>query len=271
MRLAIWNEPTAEFLVSGFLSGAAPSDVEIVRGSRTECERWLRAGLADVALVPALSVLRDTEAFDALPAVALSTWDYPFARLVIRGKLDRPIRSLAVDPRYAQEALVARIILSEHYGAEPALKPYETPTAREMLAAGEDAALIIGVDTPGLQTSRYAMDLGQEWYELTNYPMVWGLFAARKGEADERFARALRDAVAASDEQRDLWLQTRETYPELHTFYLENLRVRLDDLALASLTKFGDYLYFYGVTEETPLLPLIAIADDEEDERRPLL
>lgn len=271
MRLAIWNEPTAEFLVSGFLSGAVSSDVEIVRGSRSDCERWLRAGLVDVALVPALSVLRDTEAFDALPAVAFSTWDYPFARLVTREGLERPIGSLAVDPRFAQEALVARIILSEHYGAEPVLKPFEAPTPKELLAADVDAALIIGVDTPALQTSRYAMDLGQEWYELTNYPMVWGLFAVRKGEADERFARTLRDAVAASEEQRDLWVQTQETYPELHTFYLENLRVRLDDLATASLTKFCDYLYFYGVTEETPMLPLIDIAEDEEDERRPLL
>ncbi|GIV59215.1 MAG: chorismate dehydratase [Rhodothermaceae bacterium] len=271
MRLAIWNEPAAEFLVSALATGAVEAPVEVVRGTRADCERWLRAGAVEVALLPTLNVLRQTDAYDVLPAVALSTWAYPFARLVTKAKLDRPLRTLAVDPRYVQEVLVARIILREHYGNEPRLTPYDNPTLQVLLEAEEDAALLTGTDVPALQTSRYAMDLGQEWYELANYPMVWGLFAVRKGEVDLPFARAVRDVVAAADTHRDLWIRTRETYPELHDFYLEQLRVRLDDLAIASLTNFREYLFFYGVTDEVPGLPLVEIAEDDEPGRKPLL
>ncbi|GIV61845.1 MAG: chorismate dehydratase [Rhodothermaceae bacterium] len=271
MRLAIWNEPVAEFLVSAQQAGATRTSLDIVRGTRADCERWLRAGMVDVALLPTLSVLRDTDTFDALPAVALSTWDYPFARLVTRAGLGQPLRTLAVDPRGLQEAFVARVVLHEHYGVDPKIIPVETPTPAQLLATDADAALVIGTDVPALQPEGYAMDLGQEWYELVNYPMVWGLFAARKGEVDRHFARTLRDVIAAADEHRDLWLRTQETYPELHDFYLEQVRVRLDDLAIASLTQLREYLFFYGVTDEVPDLPIVQISDDDEEDRKPLI
>ena len=68
-------------------------------------------------------------------------------------------------------------------------------------------------------------------------------------------------------------LQAREMPPALHTFYTEGLRLRLDDLATASLTEFRQYLYYYNVTEDLPELPLYELPDDWEDDPKetPLL
>ena len=206
MRLAIWNEQAAEFIVSGFTSGAVASPFDIQRHPRATCTKLLKAGKVDLALVPTLTVLRDHEDYDALPAVALSTWGYPFAQLVLRGGLGDPFKTLAFDPRYAQEAVLSRIVLAEHYQQEPSFVPYEAPTREQLLAAPEDASLHVGPDVPLLRTDRITLDLGQEWYELANYPMVWGLFAARKDEGVSEMVHAVRASAEAAEAQRGLWM-----------------------------------------------------------------
>lgn len=272
MDLAIWNEPPAEFIVSGLASGAVSSPLEVQRAAPRECKRLLDAGLVDVALLPTLSVLRDTEGYDVLPAVALSSWSYPYARLVLKAGLSEPVRHIAFDPQYAQEAFLAHLVLGEHYGARPRFVPYDAPSHEELLSAEEDAALLVGSDVPTLQTEALSLDLGQEWYELANYPMVWGLFATRKGLATPEMIHALREAAEAAEEHRAVWVQAQETLPDLHSFYREDLRVRLDDLAVASLTELRQHLFYYDVLDEVPELPLVALQEEDEDEDdQPLL
>ena len=266
MHLAIWDAPPAEFIVSGFTSGAVEAPVEIERESAREATRLLTDGLVDVALLPTLTILRDLKAYDVLPAVALSTWRYPYARLVLRNALGKPIHRVAFDPQYAQEALVTRIILQEHYRIEPAFLPLPSPLPEELLAADADAALLVGQGVPALHTDRLVLDLGQEWYELSNYPMVWGLFAARKGTATPEMIRALRASAGAAEAQRGLWIRSQEAPPTLHAFYQDDLRVRLDDLAVASLTELRQYLFYYDILDEVAEIPFVAIQDDEGDE-----
>ena len=44
---------------------------------------------------------------------------------------------------------------------------------------------------------------------------------------------------------------------------------RLDDLAVAGLTEFRDYLYYYNITDEIPELPLYELPEDWEDDEEP--
>ncbi|MGI9174666.1 MAG: MqnA/MqnD/SBP family protein [Rhodothermales bacterium] len=267
MLLAIWDYGPAEFLVSGFTSGTVVSPFEIERHSARRCDELLRAGQVDVALVPTLDVVKDPEFYDVLPAIALSTWRYPYARLVLKQDLGDPIRTVALDPAYTQEALLARILLKEHYAAEPEFVPYTGADVQALLEADEDASLIIGPRVPMVQTDRPTLDVGQEWYELSNYPMVWGLFAARKGEATPEMIIALRDAAEAAEASRAVWMQAQEPPPALHRFYQDDLRIRLDDLAVASLTEWLRFLFFYGIAEEIAGLPFVSLpGEDEEDD-----
>ena len=266
MLLATWDYGPSDFLVSGFTSGAVASPFEVERHGPQRCIELLRAGQVDVALVPTLTAASDVRAFDVLPAVALSTWRYPYAKLVLRRDLGEPIRTVAVDPAYPQEALLARIILKEHYGAQPELTPYPGADVQALLEADADASLLVGPRVPVLQTDRLALDLGQEWYELANYPMVWGVFAAQKDGATPEMITALRDAAEAAETSRAVWMQAQEPPPALHAFYQDDLRIRLDDLAVASLTEWLRFLFFYGVAEEIAGLPFVALPSEEEEE-----
>lgn len=204
MQLAIWNYPPAEFAVSGFTSGWVPPPFEIVRHTIPECVQLLAAGRVDVAMVPTLTLLRDPDAYDVLPAVALSSWSYPYARLVLRHGLQGEIERLAFNPVAEQEAFLARLVLKEHYQRQPVMVPLEGASHLDLLRSDADAALIVGVDAPLLHSDALWLDLGQEWYELANYPMVWGFFATRKGEATPAVIRAIRNNVDAAEEQRAL-------------------------------------------------------------------
>ena len=104
MLLAIWDYGPASFLVSGFTSGAVAAPFEIERHSARRCDELLRAGQVDVALVPTLDVAKDPDAYDVLPAIALSTWRYPYAKLMLKQGLAGPIRTVTLDPAHVQEA-----------------------------------------------------------------------------------------------------------------------------------------------------------------------
>lgn len=263
MNLAIWNYPPAEFMVSGFTSGRVKAPIDIERHTIPECEELLATGQVDVAMIPTLSVLRDPSRFEVLPAVALSTWSYPYARLVLKHGLEKPVQRVVYNPVCEQEAFVTRLVLKEHYRMEPAFVPLEGASQQELLDAGEDATLVVGVDVPMWHSDALWMDIGQEWYELANYPMVWAFFATREGEASADLVRAVRENVHAAEQQRGLWVRAQETSATLHDFYSDDLRVRLDDLVLASLTEYRQYLYYYKVLDDMPEVIYAALPDDD--------
>ena len=264
-KLAVWNLPPADFFLSGASSGAAELPYEVERTDPRSCEERLRTGEADVALLPTTRILRHPGDYDVLSAVALSSWTYPYARLVLKNGLRGSTRTVATHPDDAQEAFLARIFLKEHYDLTLDFVSHEG-SLRERLDAGEDAALLVGKDVPTLQIEKgLALDVGQEWYEMAQYPMVWGLFATRKDEADPDMIRTLRGVAEAAEEHRGMWLQSREMPEPLHNFYAESMRLRLGRLATASLTELREHFFYYEVTDEVPDVPFIYLPDDEQD------
>lgn len=270
MHLALWDTPSADLFAAGFASSEAGWVVE--RHDPQTCTELLQRGLVDVALLPTLVLLSHPDLFDALPGAAFSSWKYPFVQLVLPQGMQQ-VDTVAFSTAHSQEALIARIILKEHYSMTPAFTSAEKSTPVDQLAAARDGVLLAGPNVPAFQTEHLALDLGQEWFELSNYPMVWGLFAARKDEATHEMVEALIEGVENAELQRSVFVRSREMTPTLHAFFADDLRVRFDDLAIASLTEFRQYLYYYHVTEEIPDLPLYLLPDDglADDDDAPLI
>ncbi len=272
MHIALWDIPPAALLFSGLEPGAISVPLEVERHDGRTATTLLLQEQVDVALLPSMVVLSNTDTFDVLPGAALSTWTYPYARLVLHRGIEH-VESVAYALPHTQEALVARIILREHYGKDPSFIPLEGITTEGLLNAECDASLIAGPDAPLLQTEQMTLNLGQEWYELANYPMVWGLFATLKDAAAPVMVEVILQAIRTAEQHLPVWTQAREMPPVLHRFYHEGLRLRFDDLATASLTEFRQYLYYYNITDDLPELPLYELPDDWEDDAKetPLL
>lgn len=268
MHLALWDIPPVDFLNATLKTGVGAVPLEVERQDAQTCTELLLQGMVDVALLPSLVALSNTDTFDVLPGAALSTWAYPFAQLVLHQGIER-VETVAFLKQHTQEALVARIILHEHYGKDPAFVVLDGVTPEALLHAGQDASLVVGPNAPMLQTEHVVLNLGQEWFELVNYPMVWGLFVTLKDAASPVMVEVLMDAVRSAEQKRPRWVQALDLSPAAQAFYREGLRLRFDDLAVAGLTEFRHYLYYYNVTEEIPDLPLYELPEDWEDDEEP--
>jgi chorismate dehydratase len=110
------------------------------------------------------------------------------------------IRRMAVDRGSRTSVMLARIILQEKYGAAPIMTA-ATPDLDAMLS-DNDAALIIG--DPALhidpeELPYLSLDLGSEWTEMTDLPMVFAVWSGHErftGAPESRmFADALRHGL----------------------------------------------------------------------------
>lgn len=211
-----------------------------------EAEAALRAGRADLAFVPTLAVLRDPEAFSVVPGVALVGRAYRPALLHVPAGLDalRPGGELrvGVDPRFAQEALLARVVLQEQYGVNASFAPFDGTAPDDL------PALLLPPDSP-VPERGLTLDLGQEWFELTTRPMVWALLAAVAGGVEPAEASFLRDTAAEQEGETP-------TTPDAAS-------VTLGAYAHAGLEAWVHYLYYYRALSDLPAIPFVPIPEDD--------
>lgn len=258
MRLTIWDHPAAAFLMTGLDASPYAATTELRSVPAQSAIDELLTGRTDVALVHTLEALEHADEVDVLPAVALSAWKYPFARLILRKGLAEPSAIIARADGFDQENTLARIILKEHYGMTP-----------EFVSVDDDDAsidrIVVSTDLEGTSDS-LVLDLGQEWSELTGYPMIWGVFATRKGEVDDGLIHHIRGIVQTSEDRMSLWLSSQDLTPAMHDFYSEQMRLHLDDLAIAGLTELRQFLFYYGVFDEVRELPVVFLTQNEDGE-----
>lgn len=258
MKIAVWNNPVTravyEALVAAFGS-------EVVATSRQQAEDAVRSGLVDVALLPTDAALSASDDFDILPAVAVSTWINPYALLRVGSPLGSKTMEVAHGKEGRLAAILASIVLKEHYGTVVAL------SEKESLPEEFVADALISTQTGGQETDvnlhEITLDLGQEWFELCGYPFVWAVFVVRKGEANPDTIQAVREAVIKVDDNRVVFAERWEDDRMMQDFFLNDLRLRLDDMVIASLTELCDHLYFYGFTDE--LKPVVLASLPEEN------
>ncbi|MBO6576081.1 MAG: hypothetical protein JJ896_09465 [Rhodothermales bacterium] len=253
LRISVWDEP--QLRAFGKALQGPETDVAFVE--RDMAEQRLQAGLTDLALVPTHRALAaDRDDFELIPAVAYGSWSTPhLAILLPEGFEGQPEHLVTWNPD-GLESLVARIVLHEHYGmsVQPVLDAHPDQARLQRGGGGSGDAL--------------RLDLGEEWYELTNYPMVWGLFMMRAGELDAGTIRVLRAAAASVESSDDL----DGTNPGSDGMGLP--RFRFDDIATASLTELSTHLYYYGLTsdiEEVRTARIPEGADIGSDQRDPQL
>lgn len=256
MQIAAWNHPINEPVIRA-LEEAYPGGV--TRCGLVQGIQMLSEGFVDVALLPSDQALAGQETLEILPAVAVSSWGNPWVTLMVGSQLGAATMGIMHAPEGRSAALLAAMVLKEHYQTKVMLhEQAELPeglanhalvtvplTEEEQAKAEEERGEAADPELEG-----FALDLGQEWSEMAGYPFVWSLFACRKDEATPDMITGIRDVITRLDQDR-VELERAWDLDEVSSdFFLNHLRLTLDDLALASMTEFCDHLFFYGVTSE---------------------
>jgi chorismate dehydratase len=163
----------------------------------------------DAALVSLPAVLL-SDRYEVLDGIAIaSLGEVQSVFLAHRGPLEG-IREIHCDPASLTGRLLLEVLLAER-GLRPDFKPL-TGLAREtlpehMLLIGDPALdLLLGPHTQEI------WDLGAAWFELTNLPFVYAVWALRRDVQNQRLRQVLREAKAFGMETLDAIINSRTEY-----------------------------------------------------------
>jgi chorismate dehydratase len=195
-------------LVWGMLHGPQQGLFDIDFRVPSGCADQLASGDADIGIVPSFELTRQD--LEIIPGTGIACHGAVRTILLISKCPANEIRTLAADTSSRTSVELARVILEHRFGATPATTRH-APDVDAMLRTA-DAALIIG--DPALHIDPIALpwhvyDLGAEWLELTGLPMVFAVWAGRKGvvtpemagifSASYCYGRAHMDEIVASE------------------------------------------------------------------------
>lgn len=281
LRISIVQYLNTAPLVWSFTNGPLQGKYDLSFTVPSQCAEDLRAGRADVAIIPAIEYQR-IPGLAILPDMAIASKNQVRSLLVVAKKPIEQVKTLALDSSSRSTQALTRILCAEKWRIAPRFTE-ALPDLPEMLH-NTDAALVIGdpalrislgiekdswqgtpgqtvcqAATLGISSSEllYVYDAVAEWRGLTGLPAVLAVWAVSRDLATAELAAdfmASRDfGLSHLDEisyeaAQDLELPQRA----LESYLRDNI-----DFSLDPENRRGLELYF----EHAARLGLIAKAD----------
>jgi predicted solute-binding protein len=157
------------------------------------CADRLASGEADIGIVPSFELTRQD--LEILPGAGIACHGPVRSILLVSSRPAAEIRTLALDTSSRTSAKLVRVILARKFGCNPDCVPH-APDLEAMLREA-DAALVIGDPALHIDPARlpyFTYDLGGEWVDLTGLPMVFAVWAGRKGSVTPEVVEAFRES-----------------------------------------------------------------------------
>lgn len=153
----------------------------------------------DAALVSLVAVLF-SDRYDVLDGVAIASLGEAKSVLLGHRRPLSEIDTVFCDPASLTSVQLLRVLLAER-GLRPKFKPLAQHASPDAMP---DFVMLIGDQALDFLHSRReheVLDLGGAWFELTNLPFVYAVWALRRGVDNAPLRRRLREA-------KDLGLET---------------------------------------------------------------
>ena len=269
IRVGAWNS----FALLPLLEGLGKGDgIALEMNVPAHTAFRLRDRLTTIAFLSPIDFAKDSSGLRIVPDIGL--WSNGGSGSVTvhfqTGLQD--IETLAVDPAYAAEAILAKIMFAEEFDASPQIVPVSGSI--EQMLANADAALLVG--DAALRESAFhpnALDLTESWVQMTDLPFVHGLWCARPEDLSPEIVELLKSgrhtdeptlatiAARAAHEKRFAGLSS-----ELLKEYLEGFFYTLPDDALEGMREFLRFAYYHGVLPDIPEIHTYSGPEELEDE-----
>jgi chorismate dehydratase len=216
---------------------------------RPSLARHLRERELDAALLSPLDYAKESSDYCIVPeAVVASTGN---GSIVVRFREGiKHIGTLAVDPAFASEIILAKIILAEEFNLEPAILPMHASV--DVMLQKADAALLTG-DTAFQEwgASENIIDVVEEWNEMTGLPYVHALWCGWQSELSDKDVKQLGAACVKGVESiPDIALQFSKEHRRSVQEFLESFIYELTPDVRDGLAEFMKYLYYHGVVAD---------------------
>jgi chorismate dehydratase len=187
---------------------------EVIFATPARLAEMLQRDELDAGLVSVVEVLFN-DRYDILDGIAIASLGEVKSVVLAHRKPLAEVTEVFCDTASLTSVQLLRVLL-----AERGLKPEFKPLASYDVAALPDYAMLIG--DPALDFAlgprqHEIWDLGAAWYELTNLPFVYAVWALRRGVENTALRRLLREA-------RDFGLDTLDHIIRSRTEYTYDFR-----------------------------------------------
>jgi predicted solute-binding protein len=159
------------------------------------CAERVASGVADVGIIPVIEM--DRQRLTSVPGLGIASRGAVRSILLISRVPFGRVRSLAADMNSRTSVMLARIILSRCFGAEPEVTPM--PADLDSMLAHADAALVIGDAALAIDPEHLGLpclDLGEVWLDMTGLPFVFAMWAGPQAQITPELAQILRGSYA---------------------------------------------------------------------------
>ncbi|WP_067494526.1 menaquinone biosynthetic enzyme MqnA/MqnD family protein [Actinoplanes sp. TFC3] len=202
----------------GLMRSGALLDVDLHKDTPDQLSAALVAGDLDIGPITLVEYLRHADELVLLPNLAVGS-DGPVLSVNIVST--RPLaeldgRPVALGSTSRTGVLLAQMLLTEQYGAEP--EYFRCPPELNQMLLEADAGVLIG--DPALRAMYEApkagltvTDLGEAWKQWTGLPMVFAVWAVRKDFASTS-PGVVKDVHEAFQRSRDLCLNELDSVAE---------------------------------------------------------
>ena len=218
---------------------------EVVYAAPSRLAEMLQRDELDAALVSVVEVLFN-DRYDILDGIAIASLGEVRSVLLAHRKPLEEVTEVFCDTASLTSVQLLRVLL-----AERGLKPEFKPLASYDFASLPDYAMLIG--DPALDFAlgpheHEIWDLGAAWYELTNLPFVYAVWALRRGVENSGLRRILREARDFGLDTLDSIIRSRNEYTfEFRKDYLGwHIHYHLGSDEKRGLAKFMELLRRHG-------------------------
>lgn len=182
---------------------------EIIFTTPAELAEKLRRDELDAALVSITEVLFSNR-YDVLDGIAIASLGEVFSVFLAHRSPIEQVKEVFCDPASLTSVNLLKVLLAER-GLRPEFKPLENyESAKE-----KDFVLLIGnpaIEFRRASQSHEILDLGAAWFELTELPFVYAVWALRRGMENNELRRQLSEARDFGVETLDTIIRNREEY-----------------------------------------------------------
>ena len=258
VRLSVVRYLNTTPLVYAFQKGRITHDFELTYDVPSECARKLKAGEANVGIIPSIEYARSISPYRIVPDISISS-NGPVGSIFLfhRIPVDQ-ITTVALDTSSRTSVALTHVILKDKYGVD--ITPLPHPPDLDAMLADADAALVIG--DPALEyTERQEdrLDLGREWTEMTGLPFVYAFWAGHEGAMTPAAVRKLIEArntgLTSLEEIAAEYAEKHLHTPAFYESYLrDHLQFPFGPDEQAGVREFYHRAYRLGLIDSEPVL-----------------
>lgn len=164
-------------------------EIRFIIAPPSKLNQLLKEGKADISLISSIAYLDLAEDCYILPNLSISSYgavkSVMFFSHVPYHRLDGV--PISFTSKSATSIALLKLVLKRCFNVSPIYLKGELKDKTNVEIVG---GLLIGDDALRLRangTYPYQLDLGEAWYEMTNLPFVFGVFAIRREILDESF------------------------------------------------------------------------------------